>query len=419
MPDPRGQRPASPARAPHVSTSEWQSFEIRMRQRRADRCIARAEDALFEGREDQAAAALEEARLLAPLDTPEIDVLRERVAARRAPLAPPAIRDDVADLDSYRTPGTSSERLHAAAGVLAIGASEDASVEDSPRRRRGAAAAIAAILVLGLGVGAMWFAGQTGGGVIQPAASTAEAVTPEATLSPPRVEPPAPGSSLAPLPEAAQPAPVPSTVQQASTESSPPLPDAGPVRVAFNPPSPTVSTAGGADLPPLAASTADVPVVPPPAPPIAPPTLSATPLDTVAAGVPVTTPSEPRPPVAPPPPPKAAEPAAEPSAEPRIRAVLSSYEAAFRSLDASAVQRVWPGVDARALARAFDGLASQSVSLGQCAFAISGSSATAQCTGSATWTPKVGGGSRTVPRRWQFSLQNAGDDWQIVRAEVR
>ena len=148
----------------------------------------------------------------------------------------------------------------------------------------------------------------------------------------------------------------------------------------------------------------------------------------------MTSPSAPRPvppPPAPsrpePPPERAAEPAArpaaeapaKPAAEPRIRAVLSSYEAAFRSLDASAVQRIWPGVDERALARAFEGLSSQSVSLGNCAFAISGTTATAQCTGSATWTPKVGSGSRTVARRWQFSLQNAGDDWQIVRADVR
>jgi hypothetical protein len=83
---------------------------------------------------------------------------------------------------------------------------------------------------------------------------------------------------------------------------------------------------------------------------------------------------------------------------PRVRAALARYEA---------------------LARAFDGLESQQLSLGHCTVAIDGAGARAECNGTATWTPRVGGGSRTEPRNWRFELKNAAGEWQIVRAEAR
>jgi hypothetical protein len=76
-------------------------------------------------------------------------------------------------------------------------------------------------------------------------------------------------------------------------------------------------------------------------------------------------------------------------------------------------------VDRRALARAFDGLSSQSVALSQCDVRVNGSSAQAECTGTATWTPKVGGGTRTASRHWRFDLRNDGGEWVIVQARVR
>jgi hypothetical protein len=79
---------------------------------------------------------------------------------------------------------------------------------------------------------------------------------------------------------------------------------------------------------------------------------------------------------------------------------------------------VWPAVDERALARAFDGLQSQRLSLGQCDVAVNGDTARAVCAGSASWRPKVGSG-RTEARRWRFDLQSAGDGWKIVKAEAR
>jgi hypothetical protein len=101
-----------------------------------------------------------------------------------------------------------------------------------------------------------------------------------------------------------------------------------------------------------------------------------------------------------------------------VRSVLSRFEAAYSGLDASAAHAVYPGVDQDKLARAFNGLESQNVSLGPCDVTVEGSVARAECVGSATWTPKVGSG-RTEARRWAFDLKNASGLWQIVRTDVR
>jgi hypothetical protein len=102
-----------------------------------------------------------------------------------------------------------------------------------------------------------------------------------------------------------------------------------------------------------------------------------------------------------------------------VRAALARYEAAYTSLNASAARAVWPAVDERALARAFDGLSSQRVELDRCDVTVTGSTAHALCSGSAEWTPKVGGGQRRQNRRWAFELANASGAWQIVRADAR
>jgi hypothetical protein len=102
-----------------------------------------------------------------------------------------------------------------------------------------------------------------------------------------------------------------------------------------------------------------------------------------------------------------------------VRAALARYEAAYSRLDAAAARAVWPTVDQRALANAFQGLAAQVVSLGRCDIAVTGSSAQASCVGSAKWTPKVGGGVQTAPRQWRFTLQDTGSGWIITQANVR
>lgn len=107
------------------------------------------------------------------------------------------------------------------------------------------------------------------------------------------------------------------------------------------------------------------------------------------------------------------------SAEQGVRATLSRYEAAYSGLDAGAASAVWPSVDRRALARAFEDLQNQSVSLSKCDVKVNGASAQADCTGSARWTPKVGSGTQTASRRWRFELRDTGGTWIITQATVR
>jgi hypothetical protein len=105
--------------------------------------------------------------------------------------------------------------------------------------------------------------------------------------------------------------------------------------------------------------------------------------------------------------------------ERQVRAILSRYEAAYNSLDAAAAGAVWPGVDQRALASAFQGLSAQTVSLGRCDVRVSGTTAQAECSGTARWNPKVGGGPQSASRQWRFNLRSTGRDWVITQATVR
>lgn len=104
--------------------------------------------------------------------------------------------------------------------------------------------------------------------------------------------------------------------------------------------------------------------------------------------------------------------AADPT--PAIRDVIRRYEAAYERLDASAAKEIWPSLDERALARAFSGLASQTLTLEPCNIDVTGSSAVASCHGFATYKGRVGNKMGQVQRRdWTFVLHKATDDWQI------
>jgi hypothetical protein len=78
----------SPAAAEHVATPQWQSFEHRMRQRRADRCIQHASAAVELGHFDEAREALAEAHGLDPLH-PGLQELSLRIDILTAPPPPP------------------------------------------------------------------------------------------------------------------------------------------------------------------------------------------------------------------------------------------------------------------------------------------------------------------------------------------
>jgi hypothetical protein len=108
------------------------------------------------------------------------------------------------------------------------------------------------------------------------------------------------------------------------------------------------------------------------------------------------------------------------SDEAHIQATLRRYEAAYGRLDARAAQSVWPSVDARALARAFDGLDSQTLQIERCDVQVRGALAEAACQGSTTYVRRVGSKTpRTEARQWSFRLEKVGEEWQIQTARIR
>lgn len=351
----------------HTSTGEWQSFEGRMRRRRAERCILRAEVAAEAGCLEEARAALEEARKLAP-GLPEIAAVEANIFGREAALvATPALRW--------------SRLLYYAAAVLAC----------------------AAILSMGF---VWWQRGTAEATASPPATVHQHAPGPSAAIAAPALprpsrdvrvetiavtvtsinEPPVVTRPVSAVLEARDDAPEPPPSVPAPLPRPPDrIPDREPARTepvaaALDTPIPAIrDLAPVRDLALASTSTVSAPLVPMPAP---------TPrkIDENSA----------------------------------VRTVLHRYADAYSRLDASAAQEVWPRVNRAALSRAFDNLASQDISLGTCAVDVSGASARATCAGAATWAPKVGGGGpRTEPRAWTFQLAKAEAGWQIVNARVQ
>ena len=64
----------------HTASQQWQSFEIRMRRKRVDRCVLRAAVAIDAGILEDAREALEEVERLDPYE-PAIEPLRAKLAA--------------------------------------------------------------------------------------------------------------------------------------------------------------------------------------------------------------------------------------------------------------------------------------------------------------------------------------------------
>ena len=103
-----------------------------------------------------------------------------------------------------------------------------------------------------------------------------------------------------------------------------------------------------------------------------------------------------------------------------IYQVLQRYERAYEHLDVNAARAVMPSLNARALARAFDGLKAQALEFSHCRVAMELAEATAICGGSASYVPRVGRQSaRTESREWTFRLRKVDHDWLIAKAEVR
>jgi len=195
-----------------------------------------------------------------------------------------------------------------------------------------------------------------------------------------------------------------------------PAPARAPLNVPAALPDPALSTPAP---PPVSSAPAPLVSAPPATPPVSAPPAPSTPTPT-----PTSTPTSTR----------SSTPAAPPSAaatmspEARARAtetasvqtVLDRYRWAFTSLDASAVAPFWPGVDGRALERAFDQLESQVIKFDRCEINLTGARAVASCQGQASTVRKVGSRNlRTEPRLWTFALNRVNDAWLIQNVSTR
>ena len=103
-----------------------------------------------------------------------------------------------------------------------------------------------------------------------------------------------------------------------------------------------------------------------------------------------------------------------------IENVLGRYRIAFNKLDAGAALAVWPTVNEKTLANAFERLESHDMSFGSCQIEIISVIAEAACSGSARYVPKVGSRTpKTEERRWRFMLRKARGGWLIDSVDAR
>jgi hypothetical protein len=439
----------------HTATDQWQSFEMRMRRRRAGRCLLRAEAALDAGFLDDAREALDEAAGLTP-DDPAVPMLLSRLADARIdadvqihsldlPVDIPLVDSVSYEFEFRLQAPLEASPIAAADASRSVGASP-ASAEEARTRWPFIAAAMLALMLAGSGTVA-WYWTQSLQSVPQRASPSTSGESVSAanrtTTLPPSAPAPEQLVSSTPPDAAADAVAVVSTDVAAGTggrertapvpapEAPEPIerdpeterakiadvstgprgsdaPDDAPVtpRVADAMPAPSMTTAGRPIEPPPPrpdpipvpaaplAAVAEIPAARTPAP--------AAVLPAAATGNNNTSPPDPA-----------------VDRERLVRAALTRYENAYSSLNAAAASAVWPSVDRRALARAFEDLNSQTVTLGRCDVRMNGEAAQAECAGRASWTPKVGGGPQTATRRWRFELKQNGTDWLIVRAAVQ
>ena len=379
---------------------------MKMRRRRLERCLLRASVALEAGVLEDAAEALDEARQLDPNESAVQDLTAQLAAARA----------EDARIPAGFVPG----------------------VADAAHPRSRVAAGIGAMsLILLSGVGGWWWTSSRPQPHTPAAAAVPPAVrtdTPTAGAGPPSAPSVRISETAVTAPVVTAEAPPDQPTDPVATTGSPAArmsPGAGPAAPA-QPVVPQreepsigdssrVPTAAPAEYAARPLLGGNVPENREPAPPLPEPAAAPPPETIVSATEGIVAPADAIR-IAPPPMPEpAATSAPAPAAadEQMIRSVLGRYEAAYSRLDAAAASAVWPGVNQRALASAFQGLASQSIALGRCDVRVNGAIAMAQCSGSAQWTPKVGGGAQRAARQWRFDLRNNGGTWIITQATAR
>ena len=402
---------------PLFSIEGYGRFEQRARQRRVDRRIDAARTAIERGRLKDAAAALDEVIELDP-DLPELgdltaefDELRRTVAStRRGPWLVAVTVFVIGMLGLWSSQDSAPSLSHARVGSAAVEAPPTPVVSVTVSD----AVAVA-----------------TTGEREQPAEAP-----PREREQPAEAQPPAPLAGRVSRPQAVDPLisraePVERRIDRAEpverrigraepverrigraepVETQNRISRAEPVEagisraapIVVHEPAAMVRTPAAIDLP-----VVDVPVAP---------------LLTVAAPPPAIRPPVREAPVTPPlavAAPPLQRPPAPADDELLITQTLQRYRRAYEGLDAQSAQAVYPAVNQAALARAFDGLHSQTIAFDACDMHVRGGSATATCRGSARYVPKIGSREpRTEPRVWSFTLRKNDGDWKIENARA-
>ena len=397
-----------------------------MRRRRVERCLLRASVAIEAGVLDDAREAIEEVRRLDP-DEPGLEPLTAQLASAENP---PTIEPVVLAATEPESAPAGSHRFAAAAVVLLAGALaarmvvgvESGHIRHATDRCHGCSACRPTgrrAATRSFGEGQCNVGRGSNQRRASPTGDTPTATTGLAALESGAVQPDVRAAA-----NIERPAPINANADSRTTPADP-VQD-----------SPAIARS---ERPALAEnrSSAAVPALADPAPPIPPPPPATSAKLEPLTGLPETAPASPRVvagaegiaapeaaarsaealtalPSAPP-----ADGATSRSEEQSVRAALGRYESAYNRLDAVAAASVWPGVNQRALASAFQGLSAQSISLGGCDIRVSGATAHAECSGNARWTQKVGGGTQNARRQWRFDLRNSGGSWVITQATTR
>jgi hypothetical protein len=405
--------PRDAAPVAHVATPQWQSFEIRMRARKADRCLQRAAAALDDGSIDEANDALEEARQLSPLD-PRLEQLSARLDALKYPAPPPST------VQSRGYFWTSAAVL---AGLVVASAAGwetwihrdtfallvPKALPDMDANSGLAAPSAVSGLASGPSQPNATSATDTSGAPVASTSSASRDTVVQTTLVRPdqvidtRVIPtgrqPANEIPRVPTSGSSQPSDTKPDAVNPLAATNAPEPSARPQRDTAPSPPPSPETRSPVALPALPDPSPATSFIPSVAPPTAP-----------SPAPPASRPAASTPPL---------ESAPAPDDRVAIRAALSRYESAYNRLDVDAVRTIWPTLDHRALARAFENLSAQRVALQTCNVDVSGSTARANCSGNASWTPRVGGGERSAARKWTFDLNESNGAWRITHVQAQ
>ncbi len=419
-----------------------------MRRRRFTRCILRAQHAIESGSDDDASAALDEARQLIP-DAPEVAVLEARMTEPRNAVAPSTVSrvpDDLPlALEGAGTPDDldEPEDLVYAADSVELVRSGPPPVEQRRRGAKlfvGAGLAVAVVTLMAVG-GGRWvveiygilnprsLAAKSSQVISRPADTQVSAGRAQAfdlpgradgeKASPPQGKPAVLQATSAP-PRRASPAvnrpepdrPEPEASRSEPTDRPSRLPSGrGAVQAVAPPAIPRPASQAGPPKISALVSTESRIVVPES---VASAALALVPVGTVGVDATPGLDSVPLP--------AAASRTTEEERreeDAQIRAILRRYESAYNRLDASAASSVWPGVNRTALDRAFGGLLSQRISLGSCNIMKIGDRGLATCAGNAAWEPRVGGGTQNAQHYWAFDLRKIPEGWRIEHVRVR